>query len=193
MAPMRFARRPGISISSSPTALPTAKLMSAYRPGIEQTPIGLIPLSCALRKRAFAFRCSPVGGASRLYLCWRRRRESLRRRWGLRRRHTIVPSANGAVTSIISPRLSGQLGLTLHARSGACCRARARRGRTGSFGSTATTMRGRLAEVSSRLCNWCGACDRRLDRWPRQRLSPTAAAPIVRQFTRARRPRRIPD
>ena len=78
-----------------------------------------------------------------------------------------------AVTSIISPRLSGQLGLTLHARSGACCRARARRGRTGSSGSMATTMRGRLAEVSSRLCNWCGACDRRSDQWPRRRLNAT--------------------
>ena len=53
------------------------------------------------------------------------------------------------VTSITSPPLSGQLGLTLHARSSTCCRARARRGRTGSSGSTAATTRSRLAEVLS--------------------------------------------
>jgi hypothetical protein len=185
MAPINYARRPGISISVSPTALPTAKPMSAYRPGVEQTSIGSIPLSCALRKRAFAFRCSPVGGAFRLCLCLRRRRESLRRPSCLRRRRIIVPRANGAVTWKISLRSSGRPGLTWHARSGTCCRARARRGRTGSSGSTAATMRGRLAEVSTRLCGWCGACDQRLDRWPRPRLS-AANRPISSIWRRNR-------
>jgi hypothetical protein len=68
------------------------------------------------------------------------------------------------VTWIISPRLRVQLGLTLHARSGTCCCARARRGRTGSSGSTAAITRSRLAEVSVRLSGWCSACERRLDR-----------------------------
>jgi hypothetical protein len=188
MAPISFARRRGISISVSPTASPTAKPIAAYRPGTGQTPIGSIPLSCALRKRACAFRCSPAGGAFRLPLCWQRKRVSLRRPSCLRRKHTIARIANGTGTSIISPRLHGQRGLTLHVRSGACCRAPARRARTDSSGSTATTMRSRLAEVSTRPFGWCGACDQRLDRRPLQRLSQTNWLAIAQRLPTRRAP-----
>ena len=191
MAPMRFLLAGLVcSISLSPTVLPTAKPMSAaYRPGIGQTSIGSIPLSRTAEARIRV----------PLLACWWRIPAVLvsggegKRAFVvasfLRRRHTIVPSlrirrpyldnlATIERRSTPRPHLA-------HARSGACCRARARRGRTGSSGSTATTMQGRLAEVSSRLRNWCGACDRRLDRWPRQRRGPTAAAPFERGSTRA--------
>ena len=81
-------------------------------------PIGSIPRSCVRQKLAFAFRCSPAGGAFRVRLCSRKREVGRYRRSCLRHRLTIVPSENGTVTSIIPPRLCGQLGLTSRARSG---------------------------------------------------------------------------